>query len=145
MMTNHGNRLTQGQFSFLPDLTDEQITSQIKYALSNKWAVNVEYTDDPHPRNTYWEMFGMPMFDLKDPAGILMEVNECRKTFPSHYVRITAFDSARGWETPRMSFIVNRPAKEPGFRLIRTEREGRSINYTIESYAADKPEGERYS
>jgi ribulose-bisphosphate carboxylase small chain len=145
MMTNHGNRLTQGQFSFLPDLTDEQITSQIKYALSNKWALNVEYTDDPHPRNTYWEMFGMPMFDLKDPAGILMEVNECRKTFPSHYVRVTAFDSARGWETPRMSFIVNRPAKEPGFRLIRTERDGRSINYTIESYATDKPEGERYS
>ncbi len=145
MMTNHGNRLSQGQFSFLPDLTDEQISAQIKYALSNNWAVNIEYTDDPHPRNTYWEMFGMPMFDLKDPAGILMEVNECRKTFPNHYVRVTAFASNRGWETPRMSFIVNRPANEPGFRLTRTEREGRSISYTIESYAADKPEGERYS
>jgi ribulose-bisphosphate carboxylase small chain len=77
--------------------------------------VNVEYTDDPHPRNTYWEMFGMPMFDLKDPAGILMEINECRKTFPNHYIRVTAFDSTRGWETPRMSFIVNRPKTEPGF------------------------------
>ena len=33
MMTNTGNRVTQGQFSFLPDLTDEQITAQIKYAL----------------------------------------------------------------------------------------------------------------
>ena len=31
MMTNPGNRLTQGQFSFLPDLTDAQITAQIKY------------------------------------------------------------------------------------------------------------------
>ena len=78
MMTNHGNRITQGQFSFLPELSDEQITAQIKYALKNGWAVNVEYTDDPHPRNTYWEMFGMPMFDLKDPAGILMEINNCR-------------------------------------------------------------------
>ena len=29
MMTNHGNRITQGQFSFLPDLTDEQILAQI--------------------------------------------------------------------------------------------------------------------
>lgn len=144
MMTNHGNRVTQGQFSFLPDLTDEQITSQIKYALKNGWAVNVEYTDDPHPRNTYWEMFGMPMFDLKDPAGILMEVNNCRKTFPNHYVRVTAFDSSRGWETPRMSFIVNRPKNEPGFRLIREERNGRSMGYTIEPYAAEKPEGERY-
>ncbi|MCO6411386.1 MAG: ribulose bisphosphate carboxylase small subunit [Thiogranum sp.] len=144
MMSNHGNRITQGQFSFLPDLTDEQITLQIKYALKNNWAVNVEYTDDPHPRNTYWEMFGMPMFDLKDPAGILMEVNECRKTFPNHYVRVTAFDSTRGWETPRMSFIVNRPKNEPGYRLIREERGGRSMGYTIVPYATDKPEGERY-
>ncbi len=30
MMTNPGNRITQGQFSFLPDLTDAQITAQIK-------------------------------------------------------------------------------------------------------------------
>jgi ribulose-bisphosphate carboxylase small chain len=145
MMTNQGNRITQGQFSFLPDLTDEQILAQIKYALKNNWAVNVEYTDDPHPRNTYWEMFGMPMFDLKDPAGILMEINECRKTFPNHYVRVTAFDSTRGWETPRMSFIVNRPKSEPGYRILRQERNGRSMGYTIVPYATDKPEGERYS
>lgn len=143
MMTNHGNRITQGQFSFLPDLTDEQITLQIKHALSNSWAINIEYTDDPHPRNTYWEMFGMPMFDLKDPAGILMEINECRKTFPNYYVRVTAFDSSRGWETPRMSFIVNRPDEEPGFRLVRQERDGRSMGYTILPYATDRPEGER--
>jgi len=144
MMTNPGNRLTQGQFSFLPDLTDEQITAQIKFALGNGWAVNVEYTDDPHPRNTYWEMFGMPMFDLKDPAGILMEINNCRKTFPSCYVRVTAFDSSRGVESPRMSFLVNRPKKEPGFGLARQEGPGRSIHYTVHSYATDKPEGERY-
>ncbi|MDP2261589.1 MAG: ribulose bisphosphate carboxylase small subunit, partial [Hydrogenophaga sp.] len=89
MMTNHGNRLTQGQFSYLPDLTDAQISSQIQYALQHNYAVGIEYTDDPHPRNTYWEMFGNPMFDLKDPAGILMEINNCRKTFPQHYVRVT--------------------------------------------------------
>jgi len=145
MMTNFGNRLTQGQFSFLPDLTDEQITAQIKYALKNNWAVSVEYTDDPHPRNTYWEMFGMPMFDLKDPAGILMEINNCRKTFPNHYIRVTAFNSERGVESPAMSYLVNRPKNEPGFRLKRQERDGRSMGYTIESYSADKPEGERYA
>jgi ribulose-bisphosphate carboxylase small chain len=144
MMSNTGNRITQGQFSFLPDLTDAQITAQINYALTNKWAVSVEYTDDPHPRNTYWEMYGNPMFDLKDPAGILMEINNCRKTFPSHYIRVTAFDSTRGWETPRMSYIVNRPKVEPGFRLDRTESNGRSQHYSIHSYATEKPEGERY-
>jgi ribulose-bisphosphate carboxylase small chain len=144
MMTNTGNRITQGQFSFLPDLTDVQITAQIKYALKNHWAVSVEYTDDPHPRNTYWEMYGNPMFDLKDPAGILMEINNCRKTFPHHYIRVMAFDSTRGVESPAMSFIVNRPKTEPGFGLVRQEVDGRAVRYTVHSYATDKPENERY-
>ena len=145
MMTNHGKRVTQGQFSYLPDLTDAQITKQIEYALKNNYAVGIEYTDDPHPRNTYWEMFGNPMFDLKDPAGILLEVNNCRKTFPSHYVRVTAFDSTQGVESVRMSFIVNRPANEPGFRLVRNEQGGRNIGYSVESYAVESHgEGERY-
>ncbi|MDQ3195464.1 MAG: ribulose bisphosphate carboxylase small subunit, partial [Pseudomonadota bacterium] len=43
-------RITQGTFSFLPDLSDEQIGAQIEYALRQGWAVSVEYTDDPHPR-----------------------------------------------------------------------------------------------
>jgi len=137
-------RITQGQFSFLPDLSDEEITKQIKYALSQGWALNVEFTDDPHPRNTYWEMWGIPMFDLKDPAGILYEVNECRKAYPNHYVRVTAFDSTRGWETPRMSFIVNRPKEEPGYGLVRQEWPGRELRYTVRPYATERPEGERY-
>jgi ribulose-bisphosphate carboxylase small chain len=144
MMTNVGNLVTQGQFSFLPPLTDKQISAQIKYALKNGWAIGIEYTDDPHPRNTYWEMFGNPMFDLKDPAGILSEINDCRKTYPNHYIRVTAFNSVRGVESPTMSYIVNRPKTEPGFGLVRQETEGRSIRYTIHSYATDKPEAERY-
>jgi len=74
MMTNPTGRLTQGQFSFLPDLTDPEIAAQIQYGLDKGYAWSVEYTDDPHPRNTYWEMFGMPMFDLPDAAGVLAEI-----------------------------------------------------------------------
>jgi ribulose-bisphosphate carboxylase small chain len=44
-----------------------------------------------------------------------------------------------------MSFIVNRPeANEPGFGLVRQEVNGRTMRYTVHSYAADKPEGQRY-
>jgi ribulose-bisphosphate carboxylase small chain len=137
-------RVTQGTFSFLPDLTDAEIKAQIEYALKNGWAVSVEYTDEPHPRNVYWEMWGMPMFDLKDAAGAMMEVNACRKAFPDHYIKINALDSTQGWESTRLSFIVNRPKIEPGFRVIRQETAGRSIRYTVESYAVDRPEGSRY-
>ncbi|MHB8258010.1 MAG: ribulose bisphosphate carboxylase small subunit [Acidiferrobacterales bacterium] len=144
MMTNHGSRITQGTFSFLPDMTDEQITKQIQYCLKNGWALNVEFTDDPHPRNTYWEMWGIPMFDIKDAAGILYEVNQCRKAYPNHYIRLTAFDSTRGTESVKLSFLVNRPKNEPGFGLVRQEVDGRRIRYTIHSYASERPEGERY-
>jgi ribulose-bisphosphate carboxylase small chain len=144
MMTNPGNRITQGQFSFLPDLSDTQISAQIAYALKNGWAVSVEFTDDPHPRNTYWEMYGNPMFDLKDPAGILGEINACRKAYPDHYIRVLAFNATRGIESPAMSFLVNRPEREPGFGLVRQEVAGRRIRYTVHSYATGKPEGERY-
>ena len=144
MMTNPPQVITQGQFSFLPALTDEQLTLQIKYALEKGWSLGIEYTDDPHPRNTYWEMFGNPMFDMKDPAGILMEVNNARKTFPNHYIRVTAFSAVRGVESVTMSYIVNRPEVEPGFGLVRQETDGRTMRYSIHSYATDKPEGERY-
>jgi ribulose-bisphosphate carboxylase small chain len=137
-------RITQGTFSFLPDFSDSEIRAQIEYCLKNNWAVSVEFTDDPHPRNTYWEMWGMPMFDMKDAAGIMHEINECRKAYPNHYVRVNGFDSTRGWETVRLSFIVNRPKHEPGFQVLRQEGPGRSIRYTVHSYATEKPKGERY-
>ena len=145
MMTNPTGRITQGQFSFLPDLTDDEIRLQIEYGLKKGYAWSVEYTDDPHPRNTYWEMFGMPMFDLKDAAGVMMEMAQCRKTFPGHYIRLMAFDSTRGVESIAMSFIVNRPKNEPGFGLVRQEIDGRRMRYTVHSYATDAPEAERYA
>ncbi len=137
-------RITQGTFSFLPDLTDDQIRSQIEYCLTQGWAMSIEYTDDPHPRNTYWEMFGMPMFDLHDAAGVILEIESARKAFPERYIKVNAFDSTRGVESLRLSFIVNRPDREPGFVLVREEAAGRAIRYTIRSYALDEPEGERY-
>ena len=52
-------------------------------ACDKGYAWSIEYTDDPHPRNTYWEMFGMPMFDLKDAAGVLLEVQRLPQDLPA--------------------------------------------------------------
>ena len=122
-------RITQGCFSFLPDLNDEQINKQVEYILGKEWAVSLEYTDDPHPRNTYWEMWGHPMFDLRDAKGVMMELDECRKAHPESYIRIQAFDNTRGFETVMMSFIVSRPEVEPSFHMQRTDVDGRSQRY----------------
>ena len=90
-------------------------------------------------------MHGHPMFDLDDAAGVMMELKACREAFPQHYIRLQAFDSTRGVESVVMSFIVNRPSREPGFALERMEMDGRNVRYTLRSYAADRPEGERYT
>ena len=139
-------KLTQGTFSFLPDLTDEQITKQIQNAINKSWAISIEYTDDPHPRNSYWEMWGLPLFDIKDPAAVLFEVNMARKAKPNYYVKVACFDNSRGIESCVLSFIVQRPSYEPGFRLSRQEVAGRNLVYTLESYSVNaKPDGERYA
>ncbi len=124
-------RVTQGTFSFLPELTDDQIRAQLAYALGNGWAVSVEHTRDPHPRNVFWEMWGAPMFDLRDPAKALAEVRACREAHPDAYVKVNAFDATRGWETVRLSFLVQRPEVEPSFELVRQESAGRRIRYTL--------------
>ena len=138
-------RVTQGCFSFLPDLSNDQIKKQIEYAINKGWAISVEWTDDPHPRNTYWELWGLPLFDIKDASSVMYEITECRRVNPEGYIKVNAFDAVIGTESCVMSYIIQRPKEEPGFYLERTEVSGRSIQYTIKSYTTQsKPEGSRY-
>jgi ribulose-bisphosphate carboxylase small chain len=106
--------------------------------------VAVEFTDDPHPRNVLWEMWGLPMFGIADVAAAMHEVAECRTAYPGHYIRVSAYDASLGRQTTALSFIVNRPTAEPGFRLDRQETSDRRIRYSLHPYATDRPAGERY-
>jgi ribulose-bisphosphate carboxylase small chain len=118
-------RVTQGTFSFLPDLTDEQIEAQIHYALTNGWAISVEYTDDPHPRNAYWDL-------RPDQADVAMhEVQACRERFPHHYAKVIAYDARYTRQTTALAFIVNRPPEEASFRLERTDGHDRTMRYGL--------------
>lgn len=138
-------RITQGCFSLVPDLTDDQIRKQIEYSIRRGFAVSIEYTDDPHPRNCYWEMWGLPLFNVADASTIMYELAECRKAHPNMYIKINGFNNERGVESTGISFIVQRPAFEPGFYLSRQEGKGRNIIYTLCSYAVQSAgEGSRY-
>jgi len=139
-----GIRIRQGTFSHLPELTDDEIKAQIQYGLDNGWSISIEFTDDPHPRNAYWDMWGLPMFDINDASGCFTEVAAARKAYPNHYIKVNAYNRTYTKQTTALSFIVNRPADEPGFRLDRTELNDRRIAYTMHSYAAEKPHGDRY-
>ncbi|MEV5966351.1 ribulose bisphosphate carboxylase small subunit [Kribbella sp. NPDC051952] len=136
--------LRHGTFSYLPALTDDEIADQVRYALGNGWPVSIEYSDDPHPRNVYWEMWGLPLFDLTEPDGVLAQINECRATYPNHYIRVLAYDAGLGRQTTAMHFLVQRPAEEPGFLLTRVEGPDRSQRYGLSPYATTRPAGTRY-
>lgn len=136
--------VTQGTFSYLPPLTDAQVKAQVQYALDRDWAISVEFTDDPHPRNFLWDMWGLPMFDMRDPAAIMLEVQRCRDAYPARYVRVNAYDRSLGRQTTALSFIVQRPRNEMGFRLERQEGPDRQVRYTLHPYALDRGTGERY-
>jgi ribulose-bisphosphate carboxylase small chain len=140
-------RLTQGAFSFLPDLTDEQIEAQLRYALGHGWSIMIERTDDPHPRNALWEMCGQPRFDLSgDEAGsVLDDVRAACDAYPHGYVKVVCYDRSLGRQTTALSFIVSRPATEPGFRLERIEHADRRVRYALHAYATDAPAGRRYA
>ena len=126
-------KVTQGTFSFLPELTDEQVEAQIKYALRNGWAMSIEYTDDPHPRNSYWEMWGLPVFDTKeeDSENVLREVRAAREAFPEHYIKLIAYDPTYTRQTTALAFIVNRPSVEKRFILDRTQGPGRVNRFRL--------------
>ncbi len=139
-------RITQGTFSFLPNFTDEEIEAQINFAIKNGWAMMIEYTDDPHPRNYLWEMWRQPNFDLEDgeTETVMKDVHDCREAYPNHYIKVVAYDSSLGKQTSKLAFIVNRPEEEPGYRLERTETHDRTMNYTLQPYATEDAPGRRY-
>jgi ribulose-bisphosphate carboxylase small chain len=79
------------------------LKKQVTYAISKGWAMNVEWTDDPHPRNNY-SIMGLPLFDIKDPASVMFELKEAQKSCAAGYIRINAFDASYGTE----SYVIHR-------------------------------------
>src|SRR5689334_234663 len=136
-------KVTQGTFSFLPDFTDEQIEAQVKYAVSHHWAISIEYCapDDIHPRNAYWEMWGLPAFDTKveDSENVMREVRAAREAFPEHYIKLIAYDPTRGRQTTALAIIVNRPTVERPFKLERIQGPGRTHRFQF--VQVDAPSG----
>ena len=51
-------------------------------------------------------MWGLPLFDIKDLAAVLFEVNMCKRAKPNYYVKCCAFDNSRGVESCVMSFML---------------------------------------
>ena len=138
-------RITQGTFSYLPDFTDEEIAAQIQYAIDQGWAVAVEFTDDPHPRNVIWEMWGLPMFEIADAAAGMHEVTACRAAYPGHYIKVVAYDASLGRQTTRAE-LHREPAQPRAWVPAGPAgRPGPADPLLAACLRRERPAGERYA
>ena len=137
-------RITQGAFSFLPDLTDDQIRAQVQYCIDNELGGQPRIHRRPASAQHLLGHVGTSDVRQSGCGGADHGTEGCRKAYGDRYIRVVAFDSSHGWELVKLSFIVNRPAEEPGYRLERQEAAGRMLRYTTKPYAADRPAGNRY-
>jgi ribulose bisphosphate carboxylase small subunit len=62
---------------------------------------------------------------------VLREVRAAREAFPEAYIKVIAYDATRGRQTSALSFIVNRPTVEHGFKIERTDDRDRVQRYQL--------------
>uniref|UniRef100_A0A7S0Q288 Ribulose bisphosphate carboxylase small subunit, chloroplastic n=1 Tax=Coccolithus braarudii TaxID=221442 RepID=A0A7S0Q288_9EUKA len=121
-----GNKFFE-TFSFLPPLSDTEISKQIDYCVNSGYTPCIEfqpaeqgYTDSHgtsgldssafsgYYDNRYWTMWKLPMFGCSDSSQVLTEIANCAKTYPACFVRVVGFDAMK--QVQCVSFLVHRPA-----------------------------------
>jgi ribulose-bisphosphate carboxylase small chain len=112
-------------FSFLPPLTDAEISKQCQYLLNNGWTPCIEFEDAEHAYadshgphldssinalyydNRYWVMWKLPMYGCQNTDEVLVEIKAAVKAFPDCYIRVAGFDNIK--QVQCASFLVHRP------------------------------------
>lgn len=94
--------------SYLPPLTDAQITKQVQYILDKGYIPAVEFSETSAPEQHFWTLWKLPLFSARTPQEVLNEVQECRSEYRNCFIRIVAFDNVKQCQV--LSFIVHKPA-----------------------------------
>lgn len=92
-------------FSFLPPMTPEQIRQNIEYMIAHGWNPAIEHTEPEKAGSNYWYLWKLPFFGETSVDRVLAEVEECRRTNPSHLVRLIGFDNFT--QSQGTAFIVH--------------------------------------
>jgi ribulose-bisphosphate carboxylase small chain len=96
-------------FSYLPELTAEQLERQITAIVDRHLVVGIEFSTAPDPRDHYWTMWKLPLWDTADAAAVLAELDACRAAHPDAYVKINGYDPVRQGQV--VSFVARRPER----------------------------------
>src|SRR3569832_3013462 len=78
-------------FSYLPEMTKEQIRKQVEYIVSKGWNPAVEHVEPENAFDHYWYMWKLPMFGETFVDTILAEAEACHKAHPKNHVRLVGY------------------------------------------------------
>lgn len=97
-----------GTLSYLPPLTEAEVGLQVRSLLQRGLVPAVEWTADPSPRDRYWAMWGLPLFDVRSVDEVMSQLAACANTHPDAYVKLVGYDPRR--QSQVVSLVVRRPA-----------------------------------
>ena len=96
-----------GTFSYLPEMTPQQLRKQVEYALARGWNAAIEHAEPERAAgSSYWTMWKLPMFGETNVERILAQAEACRAVHPGHHVRLVAYDNAR--QTQGTAMVIYR-------------------------------------
>ena len=95
-----------GTFSYLPQLTEEELRKQVEYIVARGWNPGIEHTEPENTSSNYWYMWQLPMFGETDIDAIFQEVEQCKKANPGNHVRLIGYDNFR--QTQGTAMVVHR-------------------------------------
>ena len=95
-----------GTFSYLPEMTPDQIRAQVEWIVRNGWNPAIEHTEPEHAMGNYWYMWKLPMFGETDVDAILAEIGACHEANPENHVRLIGYDNFT--QSQGHSMIVHR-------------------------------------
>lgn len=94
-------------FSYLPPLTREQLIKQIDHILAHGLIPAIEHTTRPDPRDAFWSMWKLPLFEVRTSQEVLSEIRECVDAHQDSFVKLNGYDPRRQGQVA--SFVVRHP------------------------------------
>lgn len=98
-------------FSYLPELTRDEVAAQVGAIVERGYTVGIEYTERPDPYDHYWTLWNLPLFEVREPEKVLAELEACRDANPRAYVRVNGYDPIRQGQAA--AFVAHRPEGAP--------------------------------
>jgi ribulose-bisphosphate carboxylase small chain len=97
-----------GTFSYLPQLSADQVREQAAYILRRGWIPALEHVEPEHAAASYWCLWKLPLFGETQVERVLAEAAACQQAHPQHHVRLVGYDNLR--QTQGTALVIRRAA-----------------------------------